>query len=518
MKKKPNHILISSLLMTVLCVAALALIAPLPGGGWWFGAQVQNASSGNAVVTYTIYDYATPNPQTRVDNIGSGASRLYLPTDFSLPGNFQGSSIASSNQDIRAIVNLTNRYTGSLGDIDSPSPAAGQYQGMGSVDTKLIFPLVKNDYVKKSTTIIVQNVGTGPAAATAAFKFQGDLNTYNYTTPVLNPGQMAIFGPIDARRGTYPNYYHPSIGAVGSLTLTSSQLLAGIALEHFTGEDHATVLQATRGLTDSDANSIVFAPINKNNYYDRFTGLQVQNADTHSVNITVGYYPTCQSGKIVDQYNGLLPGASQTFASDKLPNNCFASAVITATGNIVGVVNEYFTGYFMTTHPGHAQEATSYAALPRSPFIYRHILSVPLYKEDSYSKATGVSIQNIGSSTAWVVATFKNNNNQTFVTNGMNINSGKAIVLQDMRLLENNQNPPSWWHGWNGASMNPTVLGCAEGTYNGCGANGVFSLILNSTNNYPIVAVANESTYPNTAPLINQDKSNYEAFSLISVP
>jgi hypothetical protein len=30
MKKKPNRIL---------CVAALALIAPLPGGGWWSGAQ-----------------------------------------------------------------------------------------------------------------------------------------------------------------------------------------------------------------------------------------------------------------------------------------------------------------------------------------------------------------------------------------------------------------------------------------------------------------------------------------------
>jgi hypothetical protein len=370
MKKKPDRILISSLLITILCVAALALSATLPGGGWWFGAQVQNASSGNAVVTYTVYDYATPNPQTRVDNISSGASRTYLPTDFSLPGNFQGSSIASSNQDIRAIVNLTNRYTGSLGDIDSPSPAAGQYQGMGSVDTKLTFPLVKNDYVKKSTTIVVQNAGTGPAAATAAFKFQGDVNTYNYTTPVLNPGQMAIFGPIDARRGTYPNYYHPLTGAVGSLTVTSSQLLAGIALEHFTGEDHATVLQATRGFIGSDADSMLYAPINK-----------------------------------------------------------------------------------------------------------------------------------------------------TFVTNAMDITPHSAIVLQDMRLMESNPHPPTWWHHWNGASMNPTVLGCAEGTYNGCGANGVFSLILNSTdNNYPIVAVANESTYPNTAPLINQDKSNYEAFSLTSVP
>jgi hypothetical protein len=181
------------------------------------------------------------------------------------------------------------------------------------------------------------------------------------------------------------------------------------------------------------------------------------------------------------------------------------------------IVNEAYTNGYLNDHPGHAQEATAYAALPNIPFSIRHILSVPLFKEDSYSKATGVSVQNISGSTAWVVATFKNNNNQTFVTNAMDIAPHSAIVLQDMRLMESNPQP--WWHHWNGASMNPTVLGCAEGTYNGCGANGVFSLILNSTvNNYPIVAVANESTYPNNAPLINQDKSNYEAFSLTSVP
>jgi hypothetical protein len=51
MKKKPNRILISSLLMTTLCVMALALVATLPGGGWWFGAQVQNVSSPPAQCT-----------------------------------------------------------------------------------------------------------------------------------------------------------------------------------------------------------------------------------------------------------------------------------------------------------------------------------------------------------------------------------------------------------------------------------------------------------------------------------
>jgi hypothetical protein len=277
MKKKPNRILVSSLFITILCVAALALIATLPGGGWWFGAQVQNVGTGTAVVTFTTYDYATAIYR-RSDNIGQGASLNYSPTSFALPDNFQGSSIASSTKDIRAIVNLTNRgitVNGMIfGDYDSPSPAAGQYQGMEAGATTLRFPLVKIDHFHKSTTIIVQNAGTGSATATASFTFGS--TTYNYTTSTINPGKMAIIEPIYARNENN----HPPTSSVGSLKVTSSQPLAGIALEHLTGEDHATVLQATRGFTNSDANAHLYAPINKNNSYYRFTGLQVQNADT----------------------------------------------------------------------------------------------------------------------------------------------------------------------------------------------------------------------------------------------
>jgi hypothetical protein len=146
------------------------------------------------------------------------------------------------------------------------------------------------------------------------------------------------------------------------------------------------------------------------------------------------------------------------------------------------------------------------------PPIPNHVattkLGVPLFKEDSYSKATGLSVQNVGGLTAHVVATFKNST-YTFVTNAMNIDPNKAIVLQDMRLLDSNL--PAWWHGCNPSypTMDPAILGCGS---NGCGANGVFSVILTSDQN--IVAVANESTYSIQTPRINQDKSNYEAFNL----
>jgi hypothetical protein len=83
MKKKPDRTLISSLLKIILCIAALALIATLPGGGWYFGAQVQNVSSYYANVTFTVYDFAS-GAYPRSDGISSGAYRNYGPADFSL--------------------------------------------------------------------------------------------------------------------------------------------------------------------------------------------------------------------------------------------------------------------------------------------------------------------------------------------------------------------------------------------------------------------------------------------------
>ena len=62
---------------------------------------------------------------------------------------------------------------------------------------------------------------------------------------------------------------------------------------------------------------------------------------------------------------------------------------------------------------------------------------------------------------------------------------------------------------WNGTAMTPAALSC---TSSGCGSNGVFGVTIES--NLPVVAIANESTYPFSAPRISQDKNNYEGFNL----
>jgi hypothetical protein len=190
---------------------------------------------------------------------------------------------------------LVVRRTGSgFGDPASTSPAAGQYQGANAMSITLRFPLVKNHYYNKTTTIIIQNAGTANATASAAFHFPGW--NYTYTTPTLKPRQMAAIEPIDVH--TTAGLIHPptiNSNAYGYLIVTSSQPLAGVALEYYTMEDHATVLQATRGFTSNDFATTAYAPITKNNYYHRFTGLQVQNVSSQSVTLNVTYRATMEN-------------------------------------------------------------------------------------------------------------------------------------------------------------------------------------------------------------------------------
>jgi hypothetical protein len=168
---------------------------------------------------------------------------------------------------------------------------------------------------------------------------------------------------------------------------------------------------------------------------------------------------------------------------------------------VVAVVNEAFMQSWLNDHPGHANEATAYNAIPNGSVSKN--LSVPLFKEDSYSKSTGLSIENVGAVKATNVVITLKGPTGTYVSNPISIDPGSAYVAIDLRLK------PSAF--WNGTALNPTVLGCQNNT-TGCGANGVFSVIVNSDQN--IVGVANESTYPIDYPRINQDKSNYEAFNL----
>jgi hypothetical protein len=515
MKKYSISALVAILILVMLVGSAFAATQDLPGSGWWSGEQIQNVGADVAQIDITAYGATAADVFTVNDSINKGSSKTYIPTNFpNMPAGFQGSAVVSSNSDIRAIVNVTNRFVSnlSLGDPNTASYASGEYQGTNQPDTSINFPLVKNDHFGKTTTFFIQNAGSAAATATAVFVFPS--GTYTYSVPSIDPGHMAVVSPSLAKNsgGQAP----PSgNGVVGSLTVKSAQPVAGTVLEHETSAPHPVVLQATRAFSAADYDTTLFAPINKNSYYGRFTGLQVQNVSSGPVDVDVSYVakaesatsgnPTgCAGGTASDHASAVPAGASHTFASNVLPAGCFGAATITASDNVVAIVNEEFTSAFLNANPSRAPEDTAYQAAPLKGAT--QVISLPLYKENAYSNGTGISVQNVSNTQATnVILTFKSPAG-TFTSKPQTINPGAAIIVLDERKNAN---------FWNGTAMTEAGLGCQANT-TGCGQNGTMGVIVAS--DQPVVAIANEATYPFTNPLIHGDEGNYEGFNLAAAP
>jgi hypothetical protein len=377
---------------------------------------------------------------------------------------------------------VTNRQVPPLGV--AGGKAAAQYQGIdGSmVDTTLYFPLAKGDHFSKTTTFYIQNAGTAAATATATFTMRnGDV--HNLTTPSIGPNQMVLFSIFDT--GTFNPTSNDA--RVGGMRITSAQPLAGVVMEHFTTESPATIAQATRGFTVADFATTAYAPIIKNDRFGRFTGIQVQNVSGGAVDITVSYKGTagaCTGNTYTDTATGIADGTSKTFiqltGQSNLPADCTASATITATGNIVAIVNE---SYVSTKIPASGQSAVTSSAIPATLTTTK--VSVPLFKDDRIGKRTGLQIQNVGAANASnVVATFSCTGAATFtaITGG-----GKLFITPS-------DDPAGTFTAGNPFVRND--VNCS----------------VTITSDQPIAAIANESVIPGGS--LQQDNNNYEGFNL----
>ena len=115
MKKKLFSAVVAVAIITTFATVALAQNG-IPGTGWWSGEQVQNVGSASANIVVTAYDSATANTYSSSQTVVSGAAFTFIPTNFAgMPSGFVGSAVVSSNQPIKAIVNVTNLQAGSFG-------------------------------------------------------------------------------------------------------------------------------------------------------------------------------------------------------------------------------------------------------------------------------------------------------------------------------------------------------------------------------------------------------------------
>jgi len=152
-----------TLLSVVATITVLALLASvavaqtgIPGSGWWSGEQVQNVGTATASIVVTAYDMSGASTFSSSQSVAVGAAFTFTPGDFTgMPDGFKGSAVVSSDQPIKAIVNVTNQLAGDFGV--SGGKAAAQYQGTENAATTLYFPLAKNNYYGNTTSFYVQN-------------------------------------------------------------------------------------------------------------------------------------------------------------------------------------------------------------------------------------------------------------------------------------------------------------------------------------------------------------------------
>jgi len=481
-----------ALFLVAAVVYAQMGVSSIPGGGWWSGEMIQNVGSDLANVVATAYGTGGTTYSASAA-LAANEAYNFEPSAFSgMPDGFIGAAIVSSDQPIKAIVNVTNRKAGDYGI--TGGEAAAQYQGIdgAAIATTLYFPMVKNDRYGKTTSFYIQNAGSGAATASCTFRMDNGAS-YSYTTPSINPSEMVVVTPSDAGVPTTQT----DRANIGSLVVTSAQPLAGVVMEYVTNESPATLLQATRGFTAQDFDAKFYAPTVKQDRYGRFTGIQVQNVESSaSVNVTltlVGSRGDCAGQTYVRTYNGLGAGESHTFnqiagQDGEMVNNCAASATIEATGgNIVAVVSESYVAGKIPA--GQHQASTTYSAFPDKVASIK--VSVPMFKENRYDKYTGLMVQNVGTADATnVVITFVGSKGpaagNTYTTLPQTILQGGSIERS-----RNSENAGLW-----SGSVAP-----ADSTY---------SLVI--TADQPIVVIANEAVYPGASLL--QDKNNYEGFNL----
>jgi hypothetical protein len=486
-------------LMLIFATVALAQ-TDLPGSGWWSGETIMNVGGSTETIMVTAYDKNSSDTFVAQEDVAPGAYFNFTPNDFTgMPSGFQGSAVVSSGAPIKAVVNVTNRLAGGFGV--TGGLAAAQYQGIdGSMtDTTLYIPIAKGDYYGKTTTYYIQNAGATPTTLSVTFKMKNG-STHSYTSPSVGPNKMVLFSVFDTP--TYSPGSNPD-SRVGAVTIVSDAGtdIAGVVMEHKTSENPATLAQGTRGFTSADFSDKAYAPIIKNTYYLRSTGIQVQNVGGSPINIKVTYVGyndgPCKNKTYSDTQTNIQPGASAIFnqmpGQTNLPNGCGASAMIestTAGGQIVALVSE---SYYSTMVPATGQRSVTSFAIPANTATTKAV--APLFKDDTYSKRTGMLIQNVGTVQATNVVT-------TFVCSGP---GGSFTAVSKPETI--NAGAGLQWYT---PSDEPARFESGK-TF----ATNDVLCSTTVTADQPIVILANESVIPpSDGGTFNQDNNNYEGFNL----
>ncbi len=480
-------LIITVLIAVLVSVSLVAAQSQLPGSGWWSGQQIQNVGTSNASIVFQAYDSTGASFACGNKSVAPGASANFLTIDCSaLPAGFVGSAVVSADQPIAAVVNVLNMST----NWDGTGLAAGMYRGTDGSDaaTEIAFPLMKNNFFRRSTALYIQNASDQANDITVTVRIGAA--TYTKTFAGVKPYAMVVVGPADTTPPMPDAKY-------GSVKVTGTKPLAGTALEYETNVPVARNLHAYTAFTPNGFAPKAYCPLIRSNAYNLNTGLQAQNvgAAAQMIKITYSYTMLGQGAvqtKTVEK-GPIAVNDAATFATwEDLPKGAVGSAVVEGMGggNIAVIVNDES----FTLNPNRV---TAHSCFPDTPSAKTTKVVLPLYKEFYLGDTSGVQIQNVGTAAA-------TNIRVTYYPNG----GGAPVTFKNSNSIA----PSASFNLYRVSNPLPGVS-VVSGTPSTL-LNSFGSIVVES--DQPVVAIVNEEPgfTPGAAkPASNQDAKLYEGFN-----
>lgn len=475
---KKSTIVLVVVLALLVSVGLIAAQNQLPGSGWLSGQQIQNIGNATTPIVFTAYD-KDGNPTacgSKTANAGAGVN--FSTNECPVGAGFVGSAVVSAEQPIAAVVNVANNPTG---------PAGGMYRGTdgSQVNTVVAFPLIKNNFNGRTTTIYLQNAHTAPNDIVVKFTTRGG-QAFEKTYPDVPVNAMVVVSALDT---AFPD------DEFGSAVATGQGPLAGTALEHQTAAQVAENLAAYTGFTEASYDSVAYCPLVRNGHSGALqtTGIDVQNVSGSAQKIKVTYTYKVGNGptqtKVVESANPVPHNSSFNFyaqnATYGMPAGALGAAKVEGSsgGDIAVIVTD--TGLGRTP-----RRITAYACFPAS--VASTKVAMPQYKEFFNGNTSGINVQNVGNANATVTIVYTATNN-----------SGATATFRNAVPLAPNALFP--FYGVSGSPASVTVVNGNPGGLNGSFGSAII------TSDQPIVVTQNES--PDGSRPLQQDAKMYEGFN-----
>jgi hypothetical protein len=394
----------------------------------WNSKIVIRSNGGSAFVDVKFYNVsgALQATQTNTNLAGHGVWEVPLSGLSSLIR----SAIVDASQDV--VIVVENLKSGEATNYNGLTPSNGLGNaGWGKAGTTIYAPSVKYKLGSPSRTgsLYILNTGSGTATITPTFRLQdNDGNPTTCSSFTLSPLAQRVYKASDCGLSTSNRLY--------GVKLASNQPLAVVVVEQ---NDTGAVQAATsNGFSTDVQDSNNYVPLVKSNSGGNSTGIYVQNASplgSGTTLVNAYYYEQNGTGFWTDSYSLNFYSSHLFWAPNKVSAGKVASAWISGGDKLVSAVYEtkLSPGQWRMQYNGFLEGSTT-VILPR---IYKN------YTDGTVIWTTGVTVQNLGSSTSNITIRYYRDDGTT-QSNWMETPTPGVAVGQYKA-----------WTFWQGAASNP---------------------------------------------------------------